>query len=182
MMLMNLVLMCVMWSASTFNYYLLTFFLKYIPGNIFTNTAISNASELSAYAASGYLMNMMGVKISFFTGFLIASIGGTLLIFCFEIASAMPVFVLLAKFGVSFAFNVSYLGTPQLFPVVLTGTAFGICNIFSRFSTVLSAPVAEFTDPLPMIIFTSLTVIAGVLSLFLQVPKTEKKTEDKDLK
>ena len=181
-MFMNLALMCVMWTASSFNYYLLTFFLKYIPGNIFTNTAIANASELFAYAASGYLMNIMGIKTSFFTGFLIASIGGILLIFCFGIVSVMPVFVLLAKFGVSFAFNVSYLGTPQLFPVVLTGTAFGICNIFSRFSTVLSAPVAEFTDPLPMIIFTSMTVIAGALSLFLKVPKVEKKVDGQDLK
>ena len=165
--LVNLILMCVLWSASTFNYYLLTFFLKYIPGNIYTNTAISNASELVAYAASGYLMNLMGIKISYFTGFSVATAGGLLLIFFFSAIDYVPFFVLLAKFGVSFAFNISYLGTPQLFPVALCGTAFGICNIFARFSAVLSGPVAEFSDPLPMVIFTFLTVIPGVLSLFL---------------
>ena len=101
-----------MWTASSFNYYLMTFFLKYIPGNIYTNTAIANASEILAYAASGYLMNIMGIKISYFTGFTVATAGGLLLIFFFGMTKIMPVFILLAKFGVSFAFNISYLGTP----------------------------------------------------------------------
>ena len=164
-----------MWSASTFNYYLMTFFLKYIPGNLYINTVIANASEVLAYAASGYLMNIMGIKISYLTGFTVATAGGLLLIFLFGVTSVMPVFVLLAKFGVSFAFNISYLGTPQLFPVVLTGTAFGICNVFARFSAVMSAPVAEIPDPVPMVIFTFLSVVPGVLSLLLRVNKPEKK-------
>ena len=76
-----------MWSASTFNYYLMTFFLKYIPGNLYINTVIANASEVLAYAASGYLMNIMGIKISYFTGFTVATAGGLLLIFFFGVTS-----------------------------------------------------------------------------------------------
>ena len=166
-----------MWSASTFNYYLMTFFLKYIPGNLYVNTVIANASEIIAYVASGYLMNIMGIKISYLTGFTVATIGGLLLMFFFGMTNIMPVFVLLAKFGVSFAFNICYLGTPQLFPVVLTGTAFGICNVFSRFSSVLSAPVAELPDPVPMLLFTFLSIVPGVLSLLLRVNKPEKKVK-----
>ena len=93
----------------------MTFFLKYIPGNLYINTVIANASEVLAYAASGYLMNIMGIKISYFTGFTVATAGGLLLIFFFGVTSVMPVFVLLAKFGVSFAFNISYCIPPSVF-------------------------------------------------------------------
>ena len=101
-----------MWTASSFNYYLMTFFLKYIPGNIYINTTISNLSQLTAYAVSGYTMNLMGIRSSYFTGFMIGAGGGLLLIFMFNYTHVMPVFVLLAQFGVALSFNICYLGMP----------------------------------------------------------------------
>ena len=174
----NIVLMCILWTCSSFDYYLITFFLKYIPGNIFVNTSIASFSEVVAYIISGYLMNLMGIKVSYFVGFAVAATGGLLMIFFFHLKSMIAVFVLLSKFGISFAFNVSYLGTPKLFPVALTGTAFGICNVFARFSTVLSAPIAEFTVPLPMLIFTTCCIIGAILSPFLRSPPPEAKVEE----
>ena len=164
----NLILMCIFWTASSFNYYLIVFFLKYIPGNIYGNTAISNGSELTAYIVSGYIMNLLGIKASYLIGFSVAAAGGLLLTFFFNMTSVIPVFVLLAKFGVAVSFNICYLAMPQLFPVALTGTAFGICNLFARFSTVLSAPVAELTEPLPTLVFTFLSIVPGLLSLLLK--------------
>ena len=104
--------MCIMWTASSFNYYLMTFFLKYIPGNIYINTTISNLSQLTAYAVSGYTMNLMGIRSSYFTGFMIGASGGLLLMFFFNYTDIMPFFVLLAQFGVALSFNICYLGMP----------------------------------------------------------------------
>ena len=169
----NLVLMCVFWTASSFNYYLMTFFLKYIPGNLFVNTSIASLSEISSYVLSAYVMKFLGLKISYIMAWLIGATGGILMVIFSNNDQMMGVFVLLSKFGVSFAFNNSYLGMPKLFPVALCGTAFGICNVFARFATVLSPLVAELPYPGPMIIFASCCSVGVVLAFFLQMPKSD---------
>ena len=165
--LMNLILMCIMWTASSCNFYLMTFFLKYIPGNIYINTSLSNLSQATAYAVAGFFMNSIGIRASYFTGFMIGAGGGLFMMLYVESTAIMPILVLLAQFGVALSFNICYLGMSQLFPVTLTGVAFGICNLFARFSTVMSAPVAELSYPIPMIIFTILCIVPGLLSLLL---------------
>ena len=80
------------------------FFMKYIPGNIYINSTISNISELAAYVASGFFATHLGIRISYFIGFMLATVGGLLLTFFFNMTSVVPVFVLLAKFGISLAF------------------------------------------------------------------------------
>ena len=162
---------------------MITFFLKYIPGNIYVNTSIASMAELCAYIVSGYLMSWMGVKISYIVAFVVASTGGLLMLFFFKMTSLMSVFTLLSKFGVSFAFNISYLGTPQLFPVSLTSTAFGICNVFARCFSTLSSVIAEFPDPAPMVIFSICCIVPLVLAFFLKVsPPSETSKVDETTK
>ena len=80
----------------------------------------------------------------------------------------IAVFVLFAKFGISFAFNISYLSTPQMFPTALCATAYGICNLFARLSTVIAPELAEAPDPVPMSIFSIMCIGAAFLPLFLR--------------
>lgn len=167
--LINLILMIVMWTASSFCYYFITFFLKYIPGNIYVNTSISSISEIIAYVFSGSLMKILGTKVSYLIAWAVAILGGVLMVCFSNVDAAMGVFVLLSKFGVSFSFNNSYLATPMMFPVSLTATAFGLCNMVARLSTILSPVVAEFPFPSPMIVFTIVCIIAFVLTFFLRV-------------
>ena len=79
----------------------------------------------------------------------------------------MAFFVLTAKFGISFAFTMVYLIMPQLFPTYLCGTAFGICNVVARFSTIFSPIIAELNSPMPMLIYSFTSVGALVASLFI---------------
>lgn len=168
-MLLNLVLMTIFWTTSSFNYYIITFYLKYIPGNVFVNTSLSCTAEIIAYVASGLVMDIFGVKLSFMISFILAAVGGLLLTIFFNAEGALiAVFVLFAKFGISFAFNLTYLATPQMFPTALASTAFGICNIFARFSTVLSPLIAELPDPVPMTIFTATCLGSAFLPLCLR--------------
>ena len=60
MIFLNLVLMVILWSVSSLDYYLITFFMKYIPGNLFVNTSVSTTSELIAYIFSGFVYNAVG--------------------------------------------------------------------------------------------------------------------------
>ena len=77
--------------------------------------------------------------------------------------------VLGAKFGVSQAFVVSYVGNYALFPASIVGTTMGICNIFSRVSTIFAPYVAEM-DPeyVSQIIFCVFMLIALIASIMIK--------------
>ena len=173
--------MTVFWTSSSFNYYLITFFLKYIPGNIYLNTSLACIAELVAYAISGAIMKVFGTKLSFMIAFILAGRGGILLnLFFNSSGGVIATFVLFTKFGVSFAFNISYLATPQMFPTALCATAFGVCNLFARFSTVLSPLVSELPYPLPMLVLSIMCFASAVLALFLRTKKEEPKQAESE--
>ena len=139
--------------------------MKYIPGNIFINITVQCISGIAAYITSGFLLKLLGIKMTFLCAFGIATLGGTLMICFFSIDSAMAVFVLLSSFGTAFAFNTCYLATPMVFPVAITSTAFGVCNLIARGSTIFSPIVAELAFPVPMVAFTLFSALAGLCSL-----------------
>lgn len=94
----------------------------------------------------------------------------------------MAGFVLLAKFGISVAFNNAYIATPRVFPVKLCGAAFGICNVFARVATILSPMIAETPFPAPMVAFSTVAIIAGFCSLFVEEMKGEEGEGEKEPK
>jgi Na+/melibiose symporter-like transporter len=104
-------LLLFLWVASAFNYYLINFQLKYINGDIYTNTIVSSVSEVTAYLISGALYEKIGTRVSFIGSFLIAIVGSIFLItFDGEKYKAfVPIMVLGSKFGISGSFNVVYL-------------------------------------------------------------------------
>lgn len=78
---LNLCILTVCWTVASFDYYLISYYLKYIPGNIFINTSVSSISENIAYVFSGIFMNKVGAKPSFVISYLVAGLGGALLAF-----------------------------------------------------------------------------------------------------
>ena len=58
-----------------------------------------------------------------------------------------------------------------MFPVALCTTAFGICNIFARISTIMSPLIAELPDHVPMSIFSVICIATAFLPLFLRQVK-----------
>ena len=52
----NLLASMVLWIMSSFNFYLVTFYLKYFPGNIFQSTLCFAFSDLFGYIFSGLLL------------------------------------------------------------------------------------------------------------------------------
>jgi len=76
--------------------------------------------------------------------------------------------VLFAKFGASMAMCTCYISTPFLFPVMLCGTAFGICNLVGRTSALSASVIVELPIPQPMVIFTIIAVVSIVVSVLLQ--------------
>ena len=171
--LINLSILLFLWVASAFDYYLINFQLKYIDGDIYTNTIVSSVSEVTAYLVSGALYEKIGTKISFVASFVIAVIGSIFLIIFGSNKTFVPIMVLGSKFGISGSFNAVYLAN-GLFPPIYSSTTFGVCNFFARLASMLAPQFAEFPKPTPMIIFCIMAIAAGFVSLFLQTSNVIK--------
>jgi hypothetical protein len=72
----NLAVMAVIWLTCSFNYYLVSYLLKYFPGSIYMNSAISVCSELMSLACSGVVYKAIGVKNCLILFLGISAIGG----------------------------------------------------------------------------------------------------------
>ena len=168
--------MTINWVSCSFDYYLVSFYLKYIPGDVFINTAASSLADLTANISSIFIFNGLGSKVSFIGSFILAGVGGFCIGFLDKGGAAIAVFVLIAKFGVGLAFQLCYLAMTEYFPTEISGTTFGVVNIFCRFFTILSPLVAEAPGAWPMMIFTFMCAVALISSLFLRraVPKVDK--------
>jgi len=55
--LINLIVMSFGWLASSFNYYMIAFLLKYFPGNVFINSVASSLSETAANILAGFIFS-----------------------------------------------------------------------------------------------------------------------------
>ena len=88
-------------------------------------------------------------------------------------AALIASFVLLAKFGISMSMCSCYVSTPYIFPVILSGTAFGICNVFGRAFSIATSYVAEAAIPFPMESFSVMALIGLVCCLFVSPAKEE---------
>ena len=58
----NLYTSCVLWMCNSFNFFLLTFFLKYFPGNMFYNGLCFAVADITAFAVAGCTINYTGVR------------------------------------------------------------------------------------------------------------------------
>lgn len=115
--LVNLILLNLAWSAAYFTYYMIGLYVKYIPGDIFTNIIITSISEASACLISGFVANRIGTKSTLLLSFLIGGTFGSALIYISpESTNLILVCLLLTKFGVSSALNLCFLVTSEYFP------------------------------------------------------------------
>lgn len=96
--------------------------------------------------------------------FMFASVGGLMLIFS-EYEPTLCIMV--TKFGINIAFTLCYIVNAEYFPAIVCSRVFGICNLFARFSTILSPLIAEVEPPIPMCICVGICLMSSIGSLFL---------------
>lgn len=145
--------------------------IKYFPGNIFVNTLTAAFSDMISSAASGLIYNSIGPKRSLMAFFGLSAFAGTCIVFyerTFDSSTEgqsyliFPMLILMASFGIAASFNTIYIANSELFPVLFSSTAIGICNLIARLSSILCSQLAEVQSLLPMIVFTGLSLAAAV--------------------
>ena len=128
---------------------MLSFNVKYFPGNIYSNVIASCLAEMMGFILAGLMFDKLGVQKSLQFSMCVALIGG-IAVLIFNTTSGFyvngfaksdwifPALILLCMFGVSSGFNVCYMSNAQLFPVLFSATSIGICNFTARLSAIFA--------------------------------------------
>ena len=76
----NLKVISMVWLTSTFNFYLVSYLLKYFPGSVYTNSAISSISEIISLFMSARVYTYFGTRNCLIFFYSISTLGGVLIL------------------------------------------------------------------------------------------------------
>ena len=82
--MLNLIIIVLSWCASTVCFYIIGFYIKYIPGNVFSNIIITSIADALSSVGAGLVAQNCGAKKTLFLSFSLAAVAGMALIFVDE--------------------------------------------------------------------------------------------------
>lgn len=173
----NLIGSTLLWSCSAFNYYLLTFFLKYFPGNIFENSFFFALADLIGFLSVGIVLKRATVVQALYFAFFIDFVGGILYIMFHNNTSLVPLLICLCRGGVTMTYNIGYISPKELFPTLYIASVYGQVNVYAHLIACLAPMVAETAYPLPFL-FYLLAVLVSVFaaSMLKEISADEKES------
>lgn len=71
------------WVHGSFNFYMITFYLKYFPGNIYVNAMSFAGADLVAYTCSGIILKFFTIRQGLTFSYSVALTSGILYFFFF---------------------------------------------------------------------------------------------------
>ncbi|KAK3098672.1 hypothetical protein FSP39_021828 [Pinctada imbricata] len=168
------------WFVSNIGYYGLTLNSGRIGGNIYINYTVSVIMELVAYFACLFLVDRIGRRASFCASMLLGGVSCLCSIFTVTYASDDLSWTTIAlssigKLGVSAAFAIVFIFTPELFPTTVRSSSVGLSNFIGKIGGIVSPYIADLgllvdSDmkvALPLIVFGGLMIAAGLLAFTL---------------
>ena len=170
--------MGIIWTITSFCFYLGKFQLKQVAGSIYVNSLASSIADTLARPVAYFVYRKLGTRVSLLGLFTVAALGSAPVIYS-EMASQtyreyiVPICLFIMNSGLSSCFLILYIGHIDLFPIVFLTTSMGSVNIIARFFSIFAPMVAEISEPVPEILFTLLCIIAVAVSYFVR-KKTEK--------
>ena len=182
MLLRNILISALHWGTLSFNYYLLAFYMKYIHGSIYINNVMSALAEFFACIVSGFLINKFGLKKSLSAYFGLTGFVGIGLMLDQHNLILVPICVFACKFGVSAAFNGSYLCNMALYPSSLLSAAFSVCNGVARGVTIIAPIIAELEGAGPLLLMCALSLLSMTLVPCMITSEDTKMNDIQDIK
>ncbi|XP_070348415.1 solute carrier family 22 member 13 [Equus asinus] len=167
---MTLVLFAV-WFVDSLGYFGLGLKVGDFGLDIYLTQLIFGAVEIPARCSSIFMMQWLGRKWSQM-GTLV--LGGIMCIAIIFVPADLPVVVtvlaVVGKFATAAAFTISYVYSAELFPTIIRQTGMGLVGIFSRIGGILTPLVillGDYQEAVPMIIYGTLPIVAGLLCILL---------------
>lgn len=176
----NLLIMMVVWLVSSVDFYMINYLVNTFDEVYLCALAVS-FSDFLAEALSAVIYPRLRARWSYFSYFSFSTVGGAIVLaYGLEHQDnwSFIVLIIIAKFGISSAINVVYIGHNDMFPPLFASAALGYCQMLARLFTSFSTLFAQLEEPVPMWIFTASAAVAAVLSLGLKPPEAQE--EDKE--
>ena len=177
---MNLLCSILVWLLGSFNLYLITFFLKYFPGNVYLNSICFACADILAFLSSGFVLKFLRINIGLVMSYSISFVASIFYFFNYVNPSnswVIPLIISFTRFGGMMSFNVAYVSVSRLFPTALVTTVFGIVNFMSHIITVGAPVVAELPQPTPFIVFSANAGLAVLIGVHLKELDHEKRRQ-----
>ncbi|XP_075756467.1 solute carrier family 22 member 4 [Pelodiscus sinensis] len=160
-----------LWMLTSVGYFGLSLNTPNLHGNPYVNCFLSAVIEVPAYVIAWLLLRTVPRRYSI-AGTLF--LGGGVVLFIQLVPTdlhTLSVFlVMLGKFGITSAFSMLYVYTAELYPTIVRNMAVGATSMSSRVGSII-APyfvyLGAYDRFLPYILMGSLTILIGILTLFL---------------
>lgn len=151
----NLICSCMVWLHGSFNFYLITFYLKSFPGNIFVNSMCFASADIIAYLCTGLVLKFLKIKQGLAFSYSLSFLSGIFYLVNYktEVGWLIPTMIAFSRVGASMSFNIGYVSISRLFPTEFITTAMGIVNLVSHLITIGAPMVAELKEPIPMVVY-----------------------------
>lgn len=133
------------WFTAGFCYYSMSFNVKYLPGNIFSNMLFNSTADVIGFILSGILFHFLWAKKTYVVAYCFSALSGVFFIMAFGNPTVVPYALFASKLGIAAALNNNYIANISLFPVEIRTTTFGVCNVFGRIGGILGPLAAELS-------------------------------------
>lgn len=175
----NFMAMCFLWFFSGANYLGIGINIKNLPGDIYMNGIIIYSMEIISYILSGYLIDLIGRKMTLYIYYMITILSySSLSIFAIVNYKFEIKYILLITyagiFTISGIFTILYTYTLELYPTVLRNQGFS-CNLgLSRIAgAIIPMAIEIFSNFFLNSLFSIINVFCLILIVFL--PETQGK-------
>nr|XP_028573823.1 solute carrier family 22 member 4-like [Podarcis muralis] len=160
-----------LWMFTSIGYFGLSLNTPNLHGDAYLNCFLSAVIEVPAYVIAWLLLRTLPRRYSI-AGTLF--LGGGVILFIQLVPPNLNllsvILVMLGKFGITSAFSMLYVYTAELYPTIVRNMAVGATSMSSRVGSII-APyfvyLGAYDRYLPYIVMGSLTVLIGILTLFL---------------
>eukprot|EP00347_Sterkiella_histriomuscorum_P019470 403341513 len=176
--LINLALMMTCWIATKFTFMTLIFVVKYLPGDIFTTTALGGASALIFLLQELIYKKVCPKKSQQFAYFI--SVLALLVMIFFDKHSAnhhvvvYAIVTLVLRIGVNLSFGTIFIQHQDLFERDFIGISYAACTFFSRLFAILAPIIVESKNKkMPLYAMLAINGLAFVATSLLVVRKKE---------
>ncbi|KAI4458692.1 solute carrier family 22 member [Holotrichia oblita] len=157
------------WITCVFLFYGLTLNSVALAGNSYVDFMLTSLVEIPAYIVIYFVVDKYGRIYCQCGSFLLTALSCFVFLFISDEQHGMQMlFYLLGKFGATAAFTICYIISSEIFPTPLRHSLMGACSMFGRIGAMLSPQMpllATYWQPLPLILFASMSMVAGLLTL-----------------
>ncbi|KAJ3654670.1 hypothetical protein Zmor_013844 [Zophobas morio] len=187
-LILRMLIIFFIWGVNAFVFYGLSINSTSIGGNKYINFALVSLIEIPGYTMGWISIRTLGRRLSLVISLLLCGLTCTLTIFVpTDMTWAIIVLFLMGKLGVTSAFGVVYVHTAEMLPTIIRSAGVGSASTMARVGALLAPFVpllAMYAEPLPMLLFGAVAVLAGILAFKLpetlgcKLPETVEEAEN----